>query len=44
MLYVNMGHNDIDYEGRTNNELSCTFDNPVQNRLILDALEWLGVE
>ncbi len=44
MLYVNMGHNDIDYESRTNSELSCTFDNPVQNRLILDALEWLGVK
>jgi hypothetical protein len=42
MLYVNMGHNDIDYEGKTNKELSFTFDNPVQNKLILDGLLWLG--
>jgi uncharacterized protein len=42
MLYVNMGHNDIDYENRTNKELSFTFDNEVQNKLILNALEWLG--
>jgi len=42
MLYVNMGHNDIDYEHNTNRELSFTFDNPVQNRLIVDGLLWLG--
>jgi uncharacterized protein len=42
MLYVNMGHNDIDYEGKMNNELSFTFDNEVQDKLILNALEWLG--
>ena len=45
MIYFNMGHNDIDYEHRydsTNRTLSHTFGNPVQDRLILDALLWLG--
>lgn len=42
MLYVNMGHNDIDYENGTNKELSFTFDNKIQNQLIIDALLWLG--
>lgn len=42
MLYINMGHNDIDYEGKTNKELSFTFANPVQNKLVADALKWLG--
>jgi len=42
MIYVNMGHNDIDYEHGTNKELSFTFDNPVQDRLIIDSLLWLG--
>lgn len=42
MLYVNMGHNDIDYENKTNRELSFTFSNATQSRMILDALFWLG--
>jgi hypothetical protein len=45
MVYFNMGHNDIDYEHRidsTNRTLSQTFGNAVQDRLILDALLWLG--
>lgn len=42
MMYVNMGHNDIDYEHHTNKELSSTFASETQNRLILDALEWMG--
>jgi hypothetical protein len=42
MLYINMGHNDIDYEGGTNRELSFTFENPVQNKMVIDALRWLG--
>ena len=42
MLYFNMGHNDIDYEHKTNKELSFTFDNDIQNRLLLDSLLWLG--
>ena len=42
MLYVNMGHNDIDYEHKTNQELSLTFTNELQNKLVLDGLLWLG--
>lgn len=42
MIYINMGHNDIDYEHHTNKELSFTFVNKYQNRLILNALTWLG--
>jgi len=42
MVYVNMGHNDIDYEHGTNKELSFTFANPVQNQLIINSLLWLG--
>jgi hypothetical protein len=42
MLYVNMGHNDIDYEHHTNKELSFQFDNEIQDRFIIDALLWLG--
>ena len=42
MLYVNMGHNDIDYENKTNKELSSTFDSDTQNKLIIDGLLWLG--
>lgn len=42
MLYFNMGHNDIDYEHKTGKELSFTFENETQNRLILDSLLWLG--
>jgi uncharacterized protein len=42
MVYFNMGHNDIDYEHHTNKELSSTFSSRDQNRLILNALLWLG--
>jgi uncharacterized protein len=42
MMYVNMGHNDMDYEHKTNKELSFTFDNKTQDQLILDGLLWLG--
>ena len=44
MLYVNMGHNDIDYENKTNKELSFQFNNEIQNTLIIDGLLWLGNE
>jgi uncharacterized protein len=37
-----MGHNDIDYEGKTNRDLSQTFANETEARLILGALRWLG--
>jgi len=42
MVYMNMGHNDIDYEHNSNKELSFTFDNPEQNTFILNSLLWLG--
>ena len=42
MIYFNIGHNDIDYEHGTNKELSLTFDNEVQNKVILQGLLWLG--
>jgi len=42
MIYLNMGHNDIDYENHSNRELSFSFTNAPQNQLILDGLLWLG--
>ncbi len=42
MIYMNMGHNDLDYEHKTNKELSFTFDSEIQNQLIMDSLLWLG--
>jgi hypothetical protein len=45
MIYFNMGHNDIDYEHKydtTNKTLSFTLNNRIQDRLIIDALLWLG--
>lgn len=41
MVYHNMGHNDMDYEGGTNQTLSSTFSSPDQNTLILNSLFWL---
>ncbi|MEJ1239462.1 ThuA domain-containing protein [Chryseolinea sp. T2] len=42
MLYMNMGHNDIDYEGGTNKQLSSTFGNASQDALMINTLLWLG--
>jgi hypothetical protein len=42
MIYFNMGHNDIDYEHNTNKELSHTFGNAVQDKLVQNSLLWLG--
>ena len=45
MIYFNMGHNDIDYEHKfdsTNKTLSYTLNNPIEDRLVIDALLWLG--
>jgi hypothetical protein len=45
MIYLNMAHNDIDYEHKfdaTNKTLSYTLTNKVQDQLIIDALLWLG--
>jgi hypothetical protein len=45
MMYVNMGHNDMDYEhkfDKTNKTLSYTFDDETQDKMILNALMWMG--
>jgi hypothetical protein len=42
MLYVNMGHNDMDYGG-TNQAISSTFSSPTQNQMLLNAVRWLSV-
>jgi len=42
MIYFNMGHNDIDYEHKTNKELSFQFANETQNRLIINSLLWVA--
>jgi hypothetical protein len=42
MMYLNMGHNDMDYEHKTNQELSFTFANELESRLIVNGLLWLG--
>lgn len=40
MVYLNMGHNDMDYGG-TNRTLSHTFGSENQNRFIRNVLQWL---
>jgi hypothetical protein len=42
MLYLNMGHNDLDFAQHPAREDSRSFGNESQNRLILDGLLWLG--
>ena len=45
MIYMNIGHNDMDYEhkyGNTDKTLSYTFANKTEAKMILDALLWLG--
>ncbi len=42
MLYFNIGHNDMDYDGGTNQTLSSSFSSEMQNRFILNSLIWLG--
>jgi hypothetical protein len=42
MVYFNMGHNDMDYEGGTNRALSSTFGNKLQDQLITNCVLWLG--
>jgi len=37
-----MGHNDIDYENKTNKELSSQFESEAQNKLVTQGLLWLG--
>ncbi|RZM29100.1 MAG: ThuA domain-containing protein [Pedobacter sp.] len=42
MVYVNMGHNDIDYEHNSKEALSSTFGSKEQNLMLINALLWLG--
>jgi uncharacterized protein len=42
MLYINMGHNIVDYENKTLKDLSHTFNNKDQDQLVIDGLLWLG--
>lgn len=42
MVYVNMGHNDMDYESKTNKPLSSSFGSKEQNQMLMNALLWLG--
>lgn len=42
MLYFNIGHNDMDYEGGTNQTISSSFSSEVQNQFILNSILWLG--
>ena len=42
MIYINMGHNDLDYNRDKNKELSFTLANETQNQLIVNSLLWLG--
>lgn len=42
MVYMNMGHNDMDYENGTNATLSHTFDSTIQDQFIINSLLWLG--
>jgi hypothetical protein len=42
MVYFNIGHNDMDYDGGTNRSLSSSFGSEFQNQFILNALTWLG--
>lgn len=38
MVYINMGHNDMDYDGGTNRQLSSTFSSPDQDKMLINAL------
>ena len=46
MIYVNMGHNDMDYEHPGPNHhietLSKTFGSPEESQFILQSVLWLG--
>ncbi|MCE7060412.1 ThuA domain-containing protein [Dyadobacter sp. CY343] len=44
MLYINMGHNDIDYDNKTDKELSFTFANKTQNQFVIQSLMFLGAK
>lgn len=41
MVYMNMGHNDMDYESGSNKQLSFHFVNEQQNRFLLNCIRWV---
>lgn len=41
MIYINMGHNDMDYGG-SEKELSSTFSSDIQSKFVLQSLLWLA--
>lgn len=41
MVYFNMGHNDMDYDGGTNETLSSTLSSSPQSQVIIRSLNWL---
>ena len=42
MVYFNIGHNAMDYDGGTNKTLSHTFDSPDVSKLVTNTILWLG--
>jgi hypothetical protein len=42
MVYLNMGHDDMDFGPPENRALSSTFSSPEQDQFIINALCWLG--
>ena len=42
MLYINLGHNDIDYENKTNADLSHTFSSKEIDIMVTNGLYWLA--
>jgi hypothetical protein len=41
MVYFNMGHNDMDYDGGTNETLSSTFGSVEQQQVFHNSMLWL---
>ena len=42
MVYINMGHNDMDYDGGTNATLSSQYASEMQNRFLVNIIKWLA--
>lgn len=42
MVYINMGHNDMDYENHQITDLSSSFSSKTQNRFLLNALFYVA--
>lgn len=47
MVYINMGHNDMDYEhkfSKATTSLSSSFGSKEQNKMLINCLLWLGIK